>query len=64
MVPWNLSKNALISKTYTGYRALHDINGIMSMVTILSFLFSMVRVAIMAGTLQPNPISMGMNDLP
>ena len=34
------------------------------MVITRSFLLSSVRVAIMAGTLQPNPISSGMNDLP
>ena len=38
--------------------------GMISMVITRSFLLSSVRVAIMAGTLQPNPISSGMNDLP
>ena len=51
-------------RTYKGKRALHDINGIISIVNRRSFLFSNVLVAIIAGTLQPNPINRGMNDLP
>ena len=39
-------------------------NGMISMVISRSFLLSSVRVAMMAGTLQPKPISSGMNDLP
>ncbi|OPZ97524.1 MAG: hypothetical protein BWY70_01477 [Bacteroidetes bacterium ADurb.Bin408] len=34
------------------------------MVSKRSFLFSMVRVAIIAGTLQPKPMISGINDLP
>jgi hypothetical protein len=36
----------------------------MRIVRIRSFLLSSDRVAIIAGTLHPNPISMGINDLP
>ena len=39
-------------------------NGVTSIVTRRLLGFSMVRVAMMAGTLQPKPITMGMNDLP
>ena len=49
---------------YTGRRPAHDIMGMMSMVTKRLLWFSMVRVAMMAGTLQPKPMIMGMNDLP
>ncbi len=45
-------------------RALQDISGIISIVKILSFGLSKVRVAIIAGTLQPKPINKGINDLP
>ena len=48
----------------TGRRALHDMNGVTSIVIMRLLWLSMVRDAIIAGTLQPNPISMGMNDLP
>ena len=51
-------------RTYTGNRALHDIKGLMSIVMMRLLRLSMVRVAIMAGTLQPNPIINGMNDFP
>ena len=36
----------------------------MSIVMSLDFRLSRVRVAIIAGTLQPNPMTRGMNDLP
>ena len=49
---------------YMGRRALHDINGLTNIVIMRLFRFSMVRVAITAGTLQPNPINKGINDLP
>ena len=39
-------------------------NGTTSMVTSLLRLLSMVRVAMMAGTLQPKPMMRGMKDLP
>ena len=51
-----LSKKAETNKTYTGSRAEQDINGIVSIVKILSLRFSRVRVAIIAGTLHPKPI--------
>ena len=59
-----LGKMADIMSTYTGRRALHDMNGVIIMVRIRSFRLSSVRVAIMAGTLQPNPITNGINDFP
>jgi hypothetical protein len=39
-------------------------NGMISIVMSLLFLFSIVLIAIMAGTLQPNPMTIGMKDLP
>ena len=64
MVPGYCGKKAAINKIYTGSRALHDINGLMSMVSKRLFRYSIVLVAIIAGTLQPNPIINGMKDLP
>ena len=57
-------KNAPAKSTITGKRALHDMNGVTSIVISLLLRLSIVRVAIMAGTLQPKPMSMGMNDFP
>ena len=57
-------KNTLENNTYTGSLAVQDINGITSMVMSLLCLLSSVLVAIMAGTLQPNPISIGTKDFP
>ena len=57
-------KKAETSTTYTGMRAEHDMKGSTSIVISRLRGFSMVRVAMTAGTLQPNPITMGMNDLP
>ena len=57
-------KNAPAKRMSTGRRALHDMNGVMSTVIMRLLRLSMVRVAMMAGTLQPNPMSIGMNDLP
>ena len=57
-------KNAPANSMSTGRRALHDMNGVISTVIMRLLRLSMVRVAIMAGTLQPNPMSIGMNDLP
>ena len=42
-----------------GNRALHDTNGMVRMVNIRSFLSAMVRVAMMAGTVQPKPVIIG-----
>ena len=44
--PWFAVKKAEINRTYTGNRALHDINGMISIVSSRSFLLSSVRVAI------------------
>ena len=55
---------ALIKRIYTGSRALHDIKGVISIVIIRSRRLSMILVAIIAGTLQPNPMKSGMKDLP
>ena len=49
---------------YTGILPAQDINGIISIVISLLFRLSMVLVAIIAGTLQPKPIIIGMNDFP
>ena len=57
-------KKALTKRIYTGSRALQDINGTMNMVIMRLLLLSMVRVAMMAGTLHPKPMIRGMNDLP
>ena len=45
-------------------RAEHDMKGKVIIVSSRLFRFSMVRVAMMAGTLQPKPVSIGKNDLP
>ena len=63
-VPACREKKAAVRRVYTGSLALQDIRGLISMVSILSLLLSSVRVAMMAGTLHPNPISIGMKDLP
>ena len=47
-----------------GRRALHDINGTTIMVIRREVRHSMVRHAKTAGTLQPKPMTIGMNDLP
>ena len=39
-------------------------NGVISTVIIFDERLSMERAAMIAGTLQPNPIMSGMNDLP
>ena len=57
-------KKVPANRIYTGKRALHEINGFINMVIMRSFLFSKIRVDIMAGTLQPNPITKGIKDLP
>ena len=45
-------------------RPAHDIRGMISIVISRLFGLSMVLVAIIAGTLHPNPITIGMNDFP
>ena len=57
-------KKAPARSIYTGIRPAHDIRGIISMVIRRLFGLSMVLVAITAGTLQPNPMIIGMKDLP
>ena len=57
-------KNAPIMIMYTGSRAEQDISGTMSIVMSLDFRSSIVRVAMIAGILHPNPIIIGINDFP
>ena len=47
-----------------GSRAEHDMKGLMRMVMMRLERLSMLRLDIMAGTLHPNPMTNGMNDLP
>ena len=58
------AKKVPISRIYTGSLALHDTNEVTNMVIIRELRFSIVRVAIIAGTEQPKPIIRGINDLP
>ena len=57
-------KNMPIIIIYIGRRAEHDMNGSIIMVISRERRLSMVLVAMMAGTLQPKPITKGMNDFP
>ena len=57
-------KKAPAIRIYTGIRPAHDISGIISIVISLLLGLSIVLVAITAGTLQPNPMIIGMNDFP
>ena len=57
-------KKAPTSSTNMGRRPAHDMKGTSAMVISRLLRLSMVRVAMMAGTLQPNPITMGMKLLP
>ena len=56
--------NAAITSVYTGSRAEQVMNGAIRMVAMRSRLFSMVRVAMMAGTAQAYAESSGMKLLP
>ena len=47
-----------------GNRAEHDINGFINIVIKRLLLLSIAREARIAGTLQPKPITNGINDLP
>ena len=58
------AKKAPEKTIYTGMRALQDMSGVTNMVMKRLLVFSIVRVAITAGTLQPNPMSKEMKDLP
>ena len=55
---------AAISSMYTGSRAEQVMNGVTRIVASLSRLFSMVRVAIIAGTAHAYAESRGMKALP
>ena len=57
-------KKAPTSNTNIGSLPAQDMKGISAMVIRRLLRLSMVRVAIMAGTLQPKPITMGMKLLP
>ena len=57
-------KKAPASRTKIGSRPAHDMKGIMAMVISLLFRLSIALVAIIAGTLHPNPMTIGMKDLP
>ncbi len=57
-------KNTAANKAYTGNRAPQDMNGFIIMVSTRSRWFSIVRVDIIAGTLQPKPTSNGTKALP
>ena len=56
--------NILINKVYTGNRAEQLINGVTKMVIKRSFLFSMLRDAMILGTAQAIPPINGTIDLP
>ncbi len=62
--PSKPGKNAAANRTYTGSLAPHEMYGLLRMDIIRSFSPSMLRQAIMAGMLQPNPSIMGMNVFP
>ena len=59
-----MGKKAAVIRPYTGRRAEQDMKGTNIMVMRRSFSFSMVRAPMMAGTVQPKPMSMGMKALP
>ena len=53
-----------IKIVYTGNLALQLISGVIIMVSNLSFLFSIFRALMMAGTAQAKPLIMGITLLP
>ena len=57
-------KKAPTSNTYIGIRAEQLMKGLMRMVMSRLERLSMILVDMMAGTLQPKPITRGMNDFP
>ena len=57
-------KNIPVIIIYIGSLAEHDMKGRMSIVMRRERGLSIVRVAMTAGTLHPNPMMSGMNDLP
>ena len=58
------AKNAPTNSIYTGRRAEQLMNGTISIVSARSFLLLISRAAMIAGTLHPKPISIGINELP
>ena len=58
------AKNMEINSTYTGSRAEQLINGTISIVRARSLGSGMSLAAMIAGTLQSKPISMGINERP
>ena len=58
-MPGFSGKNATLKSTHTGSFALQLMNGVMKIVSRRSRLDSRVRVAMIAGTLHPNPTSIG-----
>ncbi len=52
------------NNTYIGSLAEQDINGVMNIVLFLSFSLSNALDAITAGTVQPNPNTIGKNAFP
>ena len=57
-------KNVDTNNTYIGNRAEHDINGLINIVMRRLLRLSIAREAMIAGTLQPKPITNGINDFP
>ncbi len=59
-----LPKNIPEKSTYTGSRAEQDMKGVMIMTLLRSFSVSRAREAMIAGTVHPNPRTMGRKALP
>ncbi len=57
-------KNVPANSIYTGNRAEQLIRGLIRILSNRSRSLSKVRVAMIAGALQPKPMSRGINDLP
>ncbi|CCX51555.1 unknown [Alistipes sp. CAG:514] len=57
-------KKAPASRTKIGSLPAQDMNGMMAIVMRRLLRLSIARVAMIAGTLQPKPITIGMKDLP
>ena len=57
-------KKAPARRTKIGSRPAQDINGMMAIVMRRLLRLSIARVAMIAGTLQPKPITIGMKDFP
>ena len=63
-IPAFSGKKYPANKAIIGIFALHGINGVRSIVSSRSFSFSIIRVPVMPGTLQPEPIINGIILLP